>query len=599
MGHKAFGVRNQILLVVSLVVLLLLLSFALNFISIRKYEQSIQDIKEISFHQLSILNRIELNAGLNKIAVLHHLLERDYALKKSIHDRIDSVRAQNDALYKSLNSSIQEEAIYKKFEEVVNARETHFSNVQRAIEISYSGTLTDVVEYEDRYLRQSFSNYINGLSDFSLIIISNTEANISKNLEDVNFMRIIGNALLFLGLIILLFLIVIITRVINKLRNDYILLKSESQQLYESKQEVKVLNKQLEKRIYFLIESMPLMVWTTEPSGGSNYFSKNWKEYTGLDLEQLKGFGWMQVIHPEEAEENKKAWERAVKNKTFFRFEHRLKRYDGSFLYHLTHANPMLDKNGEITLWVGATINIHGRKVSERYLLNSHEELKKLNSELDNFVYSISHDFRAPLTNIMGMAHVGRSTEETIMKNEVFNKIMQSAKRLDDYILNVLDFSRNTRLDLERVEILFQKVIQRAWENYKYLQGAGKIQLLTDIKAEATFYSDKRRLETIFNNLISNAIKYADFSKPTPCISIFVTIHTKEVDITFEDNGIGIGEAQLGKVFDIFYRASETNQGSGLGLYIVKEVVEKLGGNLKIASKLGVGTSFFIKLPNL
>jgi PAS domain S-box-containing protein len=379
-------------------------------------------------------------------------------------------------------------------------------------------------------------------------------------------------------------------------KNEEITKKVE--ELRISQAQVTELNERLEKRMYFLAESMPLLVWTTDAAGNADFFNKKFIEYSGKGLEELKGSGWLQLINPEDLGATERAWEIAVQNKTFYSIEHRLQRHDGVYHYFITYGDPMLDENGEVLVWVGASVDIDERKMSEQYLLNSHDELKKLNTELDSFVYSISHDLRAPLTNIMGMANVGKGEDDVVLKNEVFNKIQYSAKRLDDYILSVLDYSRNSRLELKMDKINFEGLISQVWENYQYLENTSKIVLKINLKAEAIFYSDTKRLEAIFNNLISNAIKYTDLKKKEPCITVSLEVNKEEATIIIEDNGIGIEQEQLTKVFEIFYRASEAAYGSGLGLYIVKEVVEKLGGKLKAKSEPGVGTSFIIKLPN-
>ncbi|MBA3901261.1 MAG: PAS domain-containing sensor histidine kinase [Bacteroidetes bacterium] len=278
--------------------------------------------------------------------------------------------------------------------------------------------------------------------------------------------------------------------------------------------------------------------------------------------------------------------------------ENNLKRHDGNYRYCMNYANPMLDKNGEVILWVGATVDIHEKKLAEQFLISSHEELKKLNSELDDFVYSVSHDFRAPLTNIMGMTYMGKDLTEQMFKNEIFDKIYNSAKRLDTYITNVLDYSRNTRLTIEKNEFNFNELIDNAKNTYNFLPGNDKINFKVDVKAGIPFYSDKRRLETIFNNLISNAIKYSDLKKPNPCITISVTVSKEEATIIVHDNGIGIKQEYLEKIFEIFYKASEYTHGSGLGLYIVKEIIKRLNGQIKANSEPGEGTSFVFKIPN-
>jgi signal transduction histidine kinase len=141
-------------------------------------------------------------------------------------------------------------------------------------------------------------------------------------------------------------------------------------------------------------------------------------------------------------------------------------------------------------------------------------------------------------------------------------------------------------------------MISKTFSDLSYLPGASQVELNTEVTGVA-FFSDPWRLGEIFRNLISNAIKYRkkDFDNP----QINIQIHTTEQQchIRFSDNGIGIAESELDKIFNMFYRASEQSEGSGIGLYIVKNAVEKLNGRISVSSSLGFGTTFEIWLPNL
>lgn len=370
------------------------------------------------------------------------------------------------------------------------------------------------------------------------------------------------------------------------------------EELQKSQEQVRFLNKSLEERMYFLAESMPIMVWTADAGGNVDYFNGRYLDFTAKSMEQLKGLDWLHTIHRDDLEITKNAWELAVKNRSFYTVEHRIKRYDDLYHHFVAYGNPMLDEHDNIIMWVGGSIDINERKLAEQYLINSHEELKKLNSELDSFVYSISHEFRAPLSNIMGMTYVGKSAGDILFKNNVFLKIQHAAKTLDGYITNLLDYSRNARLPVDKKEIDFTAIINKCWESYQFLNIEKQVILKKNVTTDVAFFADEKRIEIIFNNLISNAIKYCDLSKPEPCIGITVKVEREEATIAIEDNGIGIEQKQLNRVLEMFFRASEHSQGSGLGLYIVKELVGRLKGNLKIISKPGVGTTVVLKFLN-
>jgi signal transduction histidine kinase len=143
----------------------------------------------------------------------------------------------------------------------------------------------------------------------------------------------------------------------------------------------------------------------------------------------------------------------------------------------------------------------------------------------------------------------------------------------------------------------FDKIIDTAFRNLSYMDGAGEVERKVIIRG-SNFYSDFWRIEEIFRNLVSNAIKYRNRSNSQHLVEIIVDIDENHARITFSDNGIGISRQDLNRVFDMFYRASEQSVGSGLGLYIVKIAIDKLGGKVTVNSELGAGTTFSLVLPN-
>jgi signal transduction histidine kinase len=149
---------------------------------------------------------------------------------------------------------------------------------------------------------------------------------------------------------------------------------------------------------------------------------------------------------------------------------------------------------------------------------------------------------------------------------------------------------------LEIGPIDFDKIIDEVWDNFLFMEGAQRIRLEKNIACEEVF-SDKGRLLVLLNNLISNAIKYHNVSQQDPWINVSVIGSFKNVKITISDNGLGIGKEHLSRVFDMFYRAHEYSKGSGLGLYIVKEILDKLKGSIRVKSEEREGTMFTIVIP--
>jgi PAS domain S-box-containing protein len=261
---------------------------------------------------------------------------------------------------------------------------------------------------------------------------------------------------------------------------------------------------------------------------------------------------------------------------------------------------PTLDENNNLIRIDGVTSDITVRIEYIEALKRSNEELQKSNSELDRFVYSVTHDLRAPLSSMQGVIELLRSeTDDPLILKDV-GMLKTSINKLDSFILDILDYSRNARLGVNTEHIDFNGLLNDTIEHIKFINaGNRRIDVRTNIDAIADFYSDKGRLAVVFNNLLSNAFRYSDPDRSDPFVS--VSIHTSDsgAEIIITDNGLGIDKENAPKVFDMFYRVSKKSVGSGLGLYIVKETVEKLKGSISLESELGVGTAFRILLPNL
>ncbi|MEP6735107.1 MAG: HAMP domain-containing sensor histidine kinase [Chryseolinea sp.] len=229
-----------------------------------------------------------------------------------------------------------------------------------------------------------------------------------------------------------------------------------------------------------------------------------------------------------------------------------------------------------------------------------YDELMKINKELDSFVYSVSHNLRAPLRSVLGLINLARLEDEKKGSsfNDYFGMMEQSIHKLDDTLKEILDYSRNARQDLTIELIDINKLLNDNLERMQYMPGSSLIIKDIIVDEQSPLYSDKYRLSVIFNNIISNAIKYYDEHKSDPYLRIKIVISKEKVHMEFEDNGIGIDPEYLSKVFDMFFRATQNDEGAGLGLYIVQEAVEKLKGTVEIKTKLRMGTNFIIDMPN-
>lgn len=262
------------------------------------------------------------------------------------------------------------------------------------------------------------------------------------------------------------------------------------------------------------------------------------------------------------------------------------------FPVHLeVSLNPIYSKGGMIS-----GISVFARDITLRK--QAENELKRTNFELDSFVYRASHDLRAPLRSVLGLINLLR-IEESSQQRDVYLGLMEkSINKLDTFISDLTHFSRNSRLSLNIEKVDFNAIIQDSLGNLRFMENAEKLAIELKIDQNVDFYSDVSRIGIVLQNLISNSIKYQR-REAGALVSIEVKTSDFAATIIVEDNGKGIEEIYLERIFDMFFRASEESYGSGLGLYITKQVIEKLEGSVKVESEIGVGTTFIIKIPNL
>ncbi len=242
--------------------------------------------------------------------------------------------------------------------------------------------------------------------------------------------------------------------------------------------------------------------------------------------------------------------------------------------------------------------DISERKLAGEKLINNNEELEKTNAELDRFVYSASHDLRAPLCSVLGLVSLIEIESKETSTLEYASLMRKSVNRLDGFIRNILSYSKNNRLELEVTPIPLRKTIDEVVNSLRHMKEASGVTFNITIDERQHFYSDRRRFTIIMENLISNALKFQDNSRSNKYIKISGKCGATDVLLQIEDNGIGIPLQYQSKIYDMFFRITGDHDGSGIGLYIVKETIEKLHGSIQVHSKEHEGTTFTISLKN-
>jgi signal transduction histidine kinase len=233
---------------------------------------------------------------------------------------------------------------------------------------------------------------------------------------------------------------------------------------------------------------------------------------------------------------------------------------------------------------------------SHTLLAQKNEELRKINLELDQFAYRTSHDLKAPITSLKGLIHVAALSESPDEVKEIHDMMKDRLTSLENMIRDILDLSKNSRTEVQLQSIRVHHAIEQLIGNQQNGDHDNVGFSITG-DTDLTVMIDGSRFKMVLRNLISNAKHYADLTKPNPFVNVDYWKENESLFVAVKDNGKGIAKEYQKKIFDMFFRVEEASQGSGLGLYIVKETTEKMGGTIDVISEKGVGSEFIVSFP--
>jgi len=357
------------------------------------------------------------------------------------------------------------------------------------------------------------------------------------------------------------------------------------------------------ERLRFMAESMPQKIFTAAPDGNVDYFNRQWIDYSAMTFEQMRDWGWLQIIHPDDVKENIRRWEHCVATGEFFEIENRIRRHDGAYRWHLSRAHAMRDADGQVTMWIGSNTDIDDVKRTEIELRLAREVAEEANRAKDTFLATLSHELRTPLAAILGWAGLLRRpgcTPDDL--TEGLTVIERNARAQAQLIEDVLDVSRivSGKLSMNVHPCQLTAVIEAAIDVVHPAAQAKGIFINTRLDPAAGHVTcDASRMQQVFWNLVANAIK---FTPVDGRVTVTLAADNSAATITVADNGQGIGADFLPYIFERFRQAdgSSTRRfgGLGLGLSIVKHIVELHGGTVKVESKgAGQGSTFTVRIP--
>ncbi len=364
------------------------------------------------------------------------------------------------------------------------------------------------------------------------------------------------------------------------------------------KQAEKALKESVE-HTHFLADAMPQMVWMADANGSINYVSRLWRTYTGLDVAELHGWGWRQIIHPDDWENTIRIWRRSIATGDDFQLEQRCRRHDGVYRWHLSRGLALREPDGRIRMWVGTHTDIDDQKRTEAMLKES--EVRK-----DEFLAMLAHELRNPLAPIVSALQVLRvlTPPDDGQLQAARDIILRQTHQLTRLVDDLLDISRIARgkITLRKEPVPVSALVARALEISRPVIDARQHQLEVLLPSEpAQVYGDAVRLTQVISNLLHNAAKYTDEGGR---IRLTIESAGSEVFIRVRDTGIGIAPETLPTVFDMFSQAAGARErapgGLGVGLTLVDSIVNLHGGTVEARSEgLGKGSEFIVRLPVL
>ncbi|MDO7174011.1 PAS domain S-box protein [Mariniflexile sp. AS56] len=378
-----------------------------------------------------------------------------------------------------------------------------------------------------------------------------------------------------------------------------------------------------EEKFRLLADSMPQFIWTSDPDGNLNYFNQSVFDFSGLTHSEIIKQGWIQIVHPDDREQNIKEWIHSIITGKDFLLHHRFRKHNGEYRWQLSRAIPQKDADGVIKRWVGSSTDIQEEKMFTNKLENmvqqrtnelqqKNMDLERMNKELQSFVYISSHDLQEPLRKIQIFASRILETEYATLSENAqkhFTRMQKSANRMQNLIQDLIAYSRTNAQDIKFEIVDLHEIIEDTKETLSEELEQKDITFILNNICEVRIIPVQ--FQQVILNLVSNSIKFAKENHPV-LIKIDCEIiegNTTDIDalvdekqychIRFSDNGIGFEQQYNNKIFEVFQRlhTKEEYTGTGIGLAIVKRIVENHDGIILAHSEIGEGATFNIYIP--
>jgi PAS domain S-box-containing protein len=363
-----------------------------------------------------------------------------------------------------------------------------------------------------------------------------------------------------------------------------------------------------EERFHTLADNMSQFAWTADPTGWIFWYNQRWYEYTGTTFEEMQGWGWEKVHHPDHLDRVVTKWRQAHITGEPWEDTFPLRGLDGTYRWFLSRALPIRDAEGRIIRWFGTNTDITELREAQASLLISEERIKKqasalaaTNKELESFSYSVSHDLRAPLRTIDAFSRIVEEDHGALLNAEAsrcLTIVRKAACYGGELIDDLLEFSRLGRQDMTFSVVTMEKLARETADDLMTLQEGRQIHLTVGHLPPC--HGDPRFLKLVWTNLLTNAFKYAKNGNECSIEVGWMPDDTSAEAVTYyvKDDGVGFDMKYMHKLFNVFQRLhrKEDFEGTGVGLAIVHRIVLRHGGRVWAEGKVDGGATFFFSL---
>ncbi len=365
-----------------------------------------------------------------------------------------------------------------------------------------------------------------------------------------------------------------------------------------------------EERYRSLAFATTQIVWTTNMHGEVIEDIPMWRAFTCQSVQEVMGLGWITALHPEDRERTREVWLRAVKTRSFYDTEYRMRRYGGEYRWMAVHGAPVLEEDGTIREWVIICADNEDRKQAEVEIVKLNEELEQrveertaeleaANQELEAFSYSVSHDLRAPLRALDGFSRIlleEYSPQLPEKARHYLTVTRNNAVQMGVLIDDLLAFARLSRQPLHKQSVAPAELVRQVLEDLTSEREGRRVEIkVGDLPA---CQGDPQLLKQVLVNLVSNGLKYTR-KRDVARIEIGAVARSGNIPAYYvRDNGVGFDMRYAGKLFGVFQRLHGANEypGTGVGLAIVQRIVHRHGGRVWAEAEVNRGATFYFML---